>query len=198
MNDSDVRTWRRLSVRYVHASAPKLVDCGSKTARRSIATDEITWIGSRDAWGQLDQGFVSNPANEFTDAAFPVLAQARWLADQGITEPFAAGGAAVDDVVARRPAQALADGEQICTGKYRFRMILTPHVPHCWEASLLFEETQGTLLCSDLFHQNGDVEPSTSARRPFNPRSIRIFLPTRQGPGGARPPTRCGGATRRQ
>ena len=38
-----------------------------------------------------------------------------------------------------------------------------PHVPHCWEASLLFEETHGTLLCSDLFHQNGDVEPSTSA-----------------------------------
>jgi flavorubredoxin len=68
----------------------------------------------------------------------------------------------VDDVVARRPAQALADGEQFCTGKYRFRMLVTPHVPHCWEASLLFEETQGTLLCSDLFHQNGDVEPSTS------------------------------------
>ena len=42
-------------------------------------------------------------------------------------------------------------------------MLLTPHVPHCWEASLLFEETQGTLFCSDLFHQNGDVEPSTSA-----------------------------------
>ena len=69
----------------------------------------------------------------------------------------------VDDVVARRPAQALADGEQLCTGKYRFRLLQTPHVPHCWEASLLFEETQGTLLCSDLFHQNGDVEPSTSA-----------------------------------
>jgi flavorubredoxin len=67
----------------------------------------------------------------------------------------------VDDVVARRPAQSLADGEVLCTGKYRFRMLLTPHVPHCWEASLLFEETHGTLLCSDLFHQNGDVEPST-------------------------------------
>ena len=69
----------------------------------------------------------------------------------------------VDDVVARRPAQAMADGEVFSTGKYRFRMLLTPHVPHCWEASLLFEETQGTLFCSDLFHQNGDVEPSTSA-----------------------------------
>ena len=69
----------------------------------------------------------------------------------------------VDDVVALRPAQAVADGEVICTGKYRFRMLHTPHVPHCWEATLLFEETQRTLLCSDLFHQNGDVEPSTSS-----------------------------------
>lgn len=69
----------------------------------------------------------------------------------------------VDDVLARRPARALADNEVLATGKYRFRMLQTPHVPHCWEASLLFEETQGTLLCSDLLHQVGDVEPHTSA-----------------------------------
>ncbi|WP_300654063.1 hypothetical protein [Pseudomonas sp.] len=69
----------------------------------------------------------------------------------------------VDDVVAARPAQALDDGELISTGKYRLRFLRTPHVPHCWDAGLFFEETQGTLLCSDLFHQNGDVEPSTSA-----------------------------------
>ena len=67
----------------------------------------------------------------------------------------------VDDVLAVRPARALADNESIATGKYRFRLLQTPHVPHCWEASLLFEETKGTLFCSDLFHQCGDVEPST-------------------------------------
>ncbi|MGH7767190.1 MAG: MBL fold metallo-hydrolase [Candidatus Binatia bacterium] len=69
----------------------------------------------------------------------------------------------VDDVVAQRPAQALADGAQLSTGKYRFRFLQTPHVPHCWEASLLFEETHGTLLCYDLFHQGGDVEPRTTS-----------------------------------
>jgi len=36
-------------------------------------------------------------------------------------------------------------------------------VPHCWEAGLLFEETNRTLLCSDLFHQTGDVEPQTNS-----------------------------------
>ena len=52
---------------------------------------------------------------------------------------------------------------RISSGKYRFRLLHTPHVPHCWEATHLFEETQGTPLCSDLLHQNGDVEPSTSS-----------------------------------
>ena len=57
----------------------------------------------------------------------------------------------------------MTDGEVLATGKYRFRFVQTPHVPHCWEAGLLFEETNRTLLCSDLFHQNGDVEPQTSS-----------------------------------
>jgi flavorubredoxin len=69
----------------------------------------------------------------------------------------------VDDMVALRPARALDDGEVISTGKYRFRFIQTPHVPHCWDAGLMFEETNGTLFCSDLFHQVGEVEAITSS-----------------------------------
>ncbi len=44
----------------------------------------------------------------------------------------------------------------------RFRYCQTPHLPHGWDAGVLFEETEKTLLCSDLFHQTGDVEPITS------------------------------------
>jgi flavorubredoxin len=62
-----------------------------------------------------------------------------------------------------RPARGMAGGEVLETGKYRFRFVQTPHVPHCWEAGLMFEETNGTLLCSDLFHQVGDVEPLTES-----------------------------------
>jgi flavorubredoxin len=69
----------------------------------------------------------------------------------------------VDDCQALRPAKGMADGEVIETGRYRFRFLATPHVPHCWEAGLLFEETERTLLCSDLFHQDGDVEPMTDS-----------------------------------
>lgn len=69
----------------------------------------------------------------------------------------------IDDFVALRPAQAMIDGEVLTTGRYAFRFIQTPQVPHCWEAGLFFEETNGTLLCSDLFHQNGNVEPQTTS-----------------------------------
>jgi flavorubredoxin len=57
----------------------------------------------------------------------------------------------------------MTDGQVLNTGKYRFRFLQTPHVPHCWEAGLMFEETNGTLLSSDLFHQNGNVEPLTES-----------------------------------
>jgi flavorubredoxin len=69
----------------------------------------------------------------------------------------------VDDCLALRPAKGMGDGDVLETGRYRFRFLATPHVPHCWEAGLLFEETQRTLLCSDLFHQDGDVEPMTES-----------------------------------
>src|SRR4029079_10587837 len=36
-----------------------------------------------------------------------------------------------------------------------------PHVPHCWDAGLLYEETTGTLFTSDLFTHAGDPAPVT-------------------------------------
>lgn len=61
-----------------------------------------------------------------------------------------------------RPARMLSPADVLTTGKYRFRYYSTPHLPHGWDAGVLFEESQGTLLCSDLFHHNGDVEALTA------------------------------------
>lgn len=73
-------------------------------------------------------------------------------------------GAAVSvNDYAVRPARILGQDEIVKTGTYRFRFRHTPHVPHNWEASLLFEETTRTLLCSDLFTHEGDVEPITES-----------------------------------
>ncbi|HMS82639.1 MAG TPA: MBL fold metallo-hydrolase [Nitrospira sp.] len=69
----------------------------------------------------------------------------------------------VDDCLALRPTKGVVDGEVLEAGRYRFRFLATPHVPHCWEAGLLFGETQRALLCSDPFHQEGDVESLTES-----------------------------------
>jgi flavorubredoxin len=58
--------------------------------------------------------------------------------------------------MADRPPRSLADGEVIDLGGKRVRHIDTPHVPHGWEARVLFEETTETLLCGDLFTHVGD------------------------------------------
>lgn len=88
-----------------------------------------------------------------------------WLAIAPAAQPACSDLGALVSVndFSSRPALGLADGETIATGKYRFRICRTPHLPHGWDAAVMFEETQKTLLCSDLFHQLGDVEPLTTS-----------------------------------
>jgi flavorubredoxin len=62
---------------------------------------------------------------------------------------------------ADRAARVLSPEDVLNTGKYRFRYYSTPQLPHGWDAGVMFEETQRTLFCSDLFHHDGDVEPLT-------------------------------------
>lgn len=67
----------------------------------------------------------------------------------------------VDDF-AIRPARGMQPGDVLSTGRNRFQLYRSPHIPHGWDAGVLFEETSRTLFCSDLFHHFGDVEPVTS------------------------------------
>jgi hypothetical protein len=66
----------------VHATLARAVN--NVTLPAATASDELDWVGSRDAWRQLDNGDLSDPFNEFTDAAFPFLGQGRWFADEAI------------------------------------------------------------------------------------------------------------------
>ena len=86
-----------------------------------------------------------------------------WLAIAPHAEPACNMVGALVNVndFAARPAQILGPDDVLTTGKHRFRYICTPQLPHGWDAGVLFEETNSTLLCSDLFHQDGDVEPLT-------------------------------------
>ncbi len=61
------------------------------------------------------------------------------------------------DDMADRPPRVLADGEVLdLGGGKRVRYLDTPHIPHGWDAGVLYEEASGTLLCGDLFTHIGN------------------------------------------
>jgi flavorubredoxin len=62
-----------------------------------------------------------------------------------------------------RPARGMTADDVLSTGKYRYRFYPSAHIPHGWDAGILFEETQKTLLCSDLFHHFGNAAALTSS-----------------------------------
>ncbi|SNB44710.1 MBL fold metallo-hydrolase [Geobacter sp. DSM 9736] len=66
----------------------------------------------------------------------------------------------INDFIGGR-ARVLADGETFSTGQRQYRFLETPHVPHGWDASLLFEDTHRVLFCSDLFLHKGDCRALT-------------------------------------
>ena len=98
-----------------------------------------------------------------------------------------------------RPPRALAEGETIDLGGKRVRQISTPHVPHGWEAQVLYEETTGTLLCGDLFSQVGAgralttfdiVGPALVAEEMFHQSAMApSTVPTLRGLGDLNPTT---------
>ena len=61
----------------------------------------------------------------------------------------------VNDLADRPPAPIQPEGTYDLGGKF-MRNFDTPHVPHGWDAHVLYEETTGTLFCGDLFTQVGD------------------------------------------
>lgn len=57
---------------------------GQAVMLHAAASDELVFTGSRDAWIQLEEGDLRDPANEFSDAAWPFVAEGRWMADEAI------------------------------------------------------------------------------------------------------------------
>jgi flavorubredoxin len=57
--------------------------------------------------------------------------------------------------IADRPGRALQNGEEVKIGKRTLQWIDTPHIPHGWDCGVLFDKTNGTLFCGDLFTQAG-------------------------------------------
>jgi len=85
-----------------------------------------------------------------------------------------------------RPARGMTADDVLVTGKYRYRFHRSPHLPHGWDAGVLFEETRKTLFCSDLFHHFGNaapvtssdlIEPTTKAMRQMQQGPLADYMP---------------------
>jgi hypothetical protein len=57
---------------------------GWSYAPLTTASDEAEWGGSYESYRDFQVGSFSDPANEITNNTFPILGEARWLADEAI------------------------------------------------------------------------------------------------------------------
>ena len=107
---------------------------------RILPLDRLRWITfghvESDECGAMNQFLAAAPHAQVAHGATGTMVSLNDMAD--------------------RPPRPLADGETLQLGSMRVRHIDTPHVPHAWEARVLYEETTGTLLCGDLFTSLGD------------------------------------------
>jgi flavorubredoxin len=137
----------------------------SEAVGRIVPVERLRWIAfghvEADESGSMNQWLAAAPEAEVAHGALGCMVSLNDLAD--------------------RPPRPLADGEVLELGTKRVRHLDTPHVPHGWEARVLFEETTGTLLAGDLFTHLGDgpalttddiVEPAMAAEAIFRSTSL--------------------------
>jgi flavorubredoxin len=112
----------------------------SAAVAKVMPLEKLRWITfghvEADECGSMNQWLAAAPESQVAHGAVGVMVSLNDLAD--------------------RPPRALQDGEVLDLGGRRVRHIDTPHVPHAWEARLLFEETTRTLFCGDLFTHTGN------------------------------------------
>ena len=130
-----------------HTGMRRMFPAVSEAVGRLIDPASLRWIG----WShfEVDECGALNDWLALAPQALPLCGQVGAMVN-------------VHDF-ANRPPVALAPGDVHSTGRHRFRWVPTPHLPHGWDAGMLFEERDRVLFCSDLFHQFGDDEPITQA-----------------------------------
>lgn len=118
-----------------HTGPRALFPLVSAAVGRVVPVERLRWITfghvEADECGAMNAWLAAAPGSQVAHGALGCAVSVADMAD--------------------RPPRSLQDGEVLDLGGRRVRRIETPHVPHGWDAGLLFEETTGTLLCGDLF-----------------------------------------------
>ena len=137
----------------IEAEQPMLFHCGhramfpliSAAAARVIPLERLRWIGfghvEADECGSMNQWLAAAPNAQIAHGQIACEVSLNDLCD--------------------RPPRALDDGEVIDLGGRRIRFLYTPHVPHGWEAGLIYEEQTQTLFCGDLLTHAGPAPALT-------------------------------------
>jgi flavorubredoxin len=119
----------------------------SDAVSRTIPVDQLRWISfghvEADESGAMNEWLAVAPKSTVAQSTTGVMVSLTDLAD--------------------RTPRALADGEVLDIGGHRMRWIDTPHVPHAWEAGIMYDETTRTLFCGDLFTRIGEYDPQSTA-----------------------------------
>jgi flavorubredoxin len=130
-----------------HAGHRRMFPLISAAAARIMPLERLRWISfghvEADECGAMNEWLAAAPQAQ-------------------VAHGQVACDVSLNDLCDRAP-RVLADGETIDLGGKRVRFIYTPHVPHGWEAGVLYEETAGVLLCGDLLTHSGDGAPVTEA-----------------------------------
>ena len=128
-----------------HAGHRGMFPLISAAVARIVPVESLRWISfshvEADESGALNQWLAAAPRASVLHGAIACDVSLNDLAD--------------------RPPRKLEDDELVDLGGKRVRFLATPHVPHGWDAGLLFEETTQTLLASDLLGQVGDGPATT-------------------------------------
>jgi flavorubredoxin len=119
-----------------------LVSAGVSTV---LPADTVRWL----SFGHLEAD-ESGSMNEW-------LALAPYAT---VIQGFIGCMVSLGDLADREP-RALSDGETLDIGGHVVQWFDTPHVPHAWEAGVLYDVTTKTLFCGDLFTWNGPFAPAT-------------------------------------
>ena len=122
-----------------HTGPRAMFPAVSDAVARVLPVERLRWITfghvESDECGSMNQWLAAAPRAEVAHGMVGCLVSLNDLAD--------------------RLPRPLADCEVMDLGGKRVRHLDTPHVPHGWEARVLYEETTGTLLCGDLFTHVG-------------------------------------------
>jgi flavorubredoxin len=123
-----------------HCGLRKMFPLASSAVARIIPVDRLRWLTfghlEADECGSMNEWLAAAPNAQLAHGMVGVRVSIADMAD--------------------RPPRVLSDGELIDIGGKRLRYIDTPHVPHGWDAGVIFEETTRTLFCGDLFAHFGN------------------------------------------